>query len=190
MQALTKENLDQLAHEYITKLNRLDTSKCITSVDFRNNGPHNRFYDIRYDDPHFSENLVRNCSHNEQDCDCNAYNSEDSIDFVIDNCPKQLVYEEEKGKMYALHRSEIYTFPGDTTEFILHPKYSPIDPLQDQYAILGYYQTNQQINPTYQTKHLLSLNSIPILEQNLKRLNRELERQEAFKLCLAKICSV
>ena len=203
MYTLTNENLELLTNEYINKLNQLDTSKSINTVDFRNKGPHNRFFDIRYDNRYFNENVSLNCQHkcvcgyriddDERSCDCDedcscdfcSAETDDEIDFVHENCPEELVYEQEK--MYTLHQTETYKFPEHEKEFTLHPRYSPVDPLNDKYAIRSYYMTNRQVGPTYQTKYIISLNSIPILERNLKRLKKELQRQETFKWCLAKI---
>lgn len=118
----------------------------------------------------------------EIDCDCYelcSVDTDSSEIFLHKSGVKSLIYHEINNNPDISHNIPYlsYTFR--------YAESSPINPEQDPYMLRG-----RQIsidNNVY--KMVLSLNSIPILEKNIERLNKEIIRQESHRWTMAKIRS-
>lgn len=199
MSDLTVTNLELLLNEYEQKIDQLDPIK-YQRID---NLPEcwqikNRFFDIRWDNNFYCKNLFRicqcKCSHGkfylpfkesikgerlefEQCGECGGaeyYNcthtfcecaDEAETDFMFECRPLDIVYNFRSGEPGKDLN------PERAIKFNNHGWY---DPFKDE---------------LYQSKIVVSLESIPILVRNLVRLDKELIRQNAFKQCMALIRS-
>ena len=185
-------------------------------VDYHWHGPRNRFFDVRYDNPYCNSDIFRRCRckyphgilartertfvdvESETDvpeycqyipticfedqeprkpfmavpackicrdklwsyCDCDfcSQGTEDDADFIERACPEKLIYE-----------------------IIPNEQETPFDGISDPNRI--------RVSETYDEnrKDIVTVASIPIIERNLLRLDKELIRQEAHKQCMIKI---
>ena len=194
---LTRENLDLLLQQYETQLEKLDPihNSEHRHVCFYWSGPRNRFYDVRTDNHYYNKNLNKFYRHkwtriedivegNESsECTCKLCEGEidecsedtmDSIDFAHRACPEDFSYTELKDKCTL----KIVKDPEFKVLYENRPK-TDFDGIPDPYKL-------RIKGPTQQGEiRVLNLNSIPIIERNLVRLNKELVRQEAFKWTMA-----
>ena len=158
---LTQENLDLLLEQYEKKIENLDPLVLPKDyqVNFRWLGPRNRFFDVRWDNRAYNE---RRCSRWGSDWDSCSDDTDTNGDFVERACPERLEYD--------------YDLPDQLpTRFDGHP---------DKYRLRvlhGYWGEGR--------KGVINLASIPRIQRNLRRLDRELVRQENFKWCMAHVRS-
>jgi hypothetical protein len=158
---------------------------------------HNRFYNPRYDNSLF--NSVTTCVHSMNDkrshnytdsenpkicenmectylhdCCGRSYASdgtEDHMDFVDDNCPERLKYIQQKTE----------------TEFSDDNTYSkPIPTEKDRFGLMQYRQRNI-IRRNEIFRWTISINSIPILERNIERIDMVLKFEHAHREAMARI---
>lgn len=134
---LTQANLELLVRQYEQKIDQLDKSPYINSINYRWRGPLNRFFSVRYDDKFFHHNQRLNCNHKcicgsrmcdfERVCDCCiecscldsdicSYNTDTQIDFVKNSCPAPLIYDNITIDIEVKNRM-------------------PIDPINDPYGL-------------------------------------------------------
>ena len=152
--------LETLLTEYERQIRKLvPLLPSYEALDDRWTGFRNRFFDVRWDDKFYTENVERNCRCERvvgDDisflyCTCDIEIPYKTI-FVDDACPEKLCY----GRV-AVTRVEPDVFG---LRVRVHTK-----------------------------KPYVSLDSIPQIRRNLRRLDRELVRQEQFKWCMAHVRS-
>lgn len=180
---LTRENLNLLLQTYERKIDQLIPLEPIF-YDADNNtretlnyswvGPRNRFFEVRWDNNYYNHNINRICTcYNKylecpgdigsiEYCDCGvetcSTDTDSRIDFVRSACPQKLEYD----PIDSIEKSPYYQAP-DTYSLRTHP------------------------HSWDNTIRIVNLSSIPILQRNIVRLDKELHRQESFKWTMATI---
>lgn len=216
--SLTKENLEKLVSQFETQLNQLEKDpKSVNPVDYTWHSFRNRFFDIRRDDNLLYASINKNhrdtckarCMHGKIDyydrinvspCDENCERDEENGHYcsVHDRCTCQVDCECFELLSTGTFGTE-YFVKTNGVKPLIYEGYNdlqlsdfwyrvvePTDLIKDPYMLRGrQMQYNQKIwNLT------LSLNSFPILEKNILRLNTEIVRQESHRWCMANIRSL
>lgn len=197
---LTQSNLNLLLSQFETTFPKLDQIKYTnTPSSYFWYGPPNtktRFYNCRRDNKFYNKNLNRTCS-----CKCEhnkfvrGYDSDndelDYIDFVCDDCVAEGPNKLFNDCTCDLELCSEGTGPDMDFDFDCNPQKLNYDfiPLEHQtiYDNIPDLLELRTYNFSYDKtrKAVINLKSIPILQVNLIRLNRELTRQNTFKLCMA-----
>lgn len=180
---LTQDNLNLLLQTYESKIDQLTPLKPIftdsdpdtqSRLNFSWDGPKNRFFEVRWDNHYYNMNVWQDCKCKDKYmdgpgdigpikyCDCGIETCSDdtgtNMDFVHAACPKSLEYD----KVSTLDKSPYYNKP-------------------DKYHLrTKLYSWDDSIN-------IVNLASIGILQRNIVRLDKELQRQESFKWTMATI---
>ena len=137
-------------------------------------GPTNRFFNVRWDNNYYNININQICKCKDKYvdgpgdigpisyCDCGvetcSNDTDTNMSFVGKACPQKL-------------------------------KYDPIDSIENSpyYQAPDKYSLRTQPHSWDGTIRIVNLASIPILERNIVRLDKELFRQESFKWTMATI---
>ena len=210
---LTKELLDKLMDQYERGLDQLEKDpKSVTRLDAMWTGPRNRFFDIRRDDAYLNKILDDNhdqkvcpakCRHGKCQNEIGIFSCEvdpancqrvDGFCTVHNDCDCEIECPCYEGLSCYTFATEVFCLekgvPGliyENSDQQVHENdwyrtYTPRDP-RDPFMLRGkVWEYQDQLHNL-----ILSLNSIPILEKNIRRLSTELVRQESHKWSMANI---